>query len=126
MANIHEIISEAFPERVYAKVFMQDTVDYRDINITNLDNFFDLRQIPDQVVDGGVMVLIGKSREGAGITLKPSFGGDKNYEKIIDGQIFTMSNGITDMMVSVGSNMETTEQLIGGSYYRNHRTSECP
>jgi hypothetical protein len=124
MANIHEIISEIFPERVYAKVFMQDTVDYHDINITNLDNFFDLRQIPDQVVDGGVMVLIGKSREGAGITLKPSFGGDKNYEKIIDGQIFTMSNGITDMMVSVGSNMETTEQLIGrasGWYDPNHR-----
>ena len=124
MANIHEIISETFPERVYAKVFMQDTIDYRDINVTNLDTFFNLRQIPDQVVDGGVMVLIGKSREGAGITLKPSFGGDKSYEKTIDGQMFTMSNGITDMMISVGSNMETTEQLVGrasGWYDPNHR-----
>jgi hypothetical protein len=129
MGAIHQILTENFgQDQIYARLFIQDNKDYNDINIRDLDHFFDLRHVPEQVISNGVMVLIGKSREGAGITIKPSFKMDKEspedcyYNQTVVGSSWTI-NGITDMMVKLTGNMEGTEQLIGratGWYDPNH------
>lgn len=115
MANIHGLITDhpEFQDLVYAKLFIQDGA-YDEINAPSLDGFFDLREVSDQVLSDGVIILIGKSREAAGITIKPSFNLLRKgwHSRLISDERYTVT-GITDMMVSLPKNMETAEQLFG-------------
>jgi hypothetical protein len=115
MASVHGIITENYDrDQVYVKLFIQDTPDYSDINISKLDDFFDLRDIPDTVIQNGLVVLIGKSREGAGVTIKPSFKLQKEeHHKTEIKDIQYIIDGITDMRIKLPDNMETADQLLG-------------
>lgn len=128
MAATYDMISKNFSkERVYVKLFIQSGTEYDDINVDSLDQFFDIREVPDTVLKDGLMILIGKSREAAGITIKPSFPLiDKGYHLRIDSEsdsVYEIS-GITDMLIKLPGNMETAEQLFGrasGWYDANHQ-----
>lgn len=114
MSAIHDTIIENYHEQVYVKLFIQDKAEYGDINSKSLDDFFDLRDVPEQVIQNGVMVLIGKAREAAGITIKPSFKlvETGHHQSEIDGETYII-NGMTDICIKLPDNMETAEQLIG-------------
>lgn len=125
MAAIHNKLTETFSQnQIYVKLFCQDNPQYRTISVETLDQFFDLRDVPQSVITNGVMILIGKSREGAGITMKPSFSLEKTgyHIRSIDNQIWSVT-GITDMVFRTLCNMESTEQLLRctGWFDKNHR-----
>lgn len=126
MAAMYDLIMENYStSEVYARLFVQKTAETVDINVETLDQFFDMRQVPDSVLTNGVVVLIGKSREAAGITIKPSFTiKHLGWHKRSIGDVEYVIDGITDMMVKLPSNMETAEQLFGrasGWYDKYHR-----
>jgi len=115
MAWTRGIIMENFTDQqVRARLFIQGGSDYHDVNCKDLDEFFDMSGVPESVITDGVIVLIGKSREAAGITIKPSFKltATGRHQRTIDGVTYTVS-GITDMMLKLPDNMETAEQLFG-------------
>jgi len=115
MAETHAIITENFTdEQVHVRLFIQGGSDYQDVNCKDLDDFFNMSDVPESVITDGVIILIGKSREAAGITIKPSFKltATGRHQRSVDGTIYTVS-GITDMMLKLPENMESAEQLFG-------------
>jgi hypothetical protein len=115
MVQTREIITENFTDQqVHVRLFIQGGVDYQDINCKDLDDFFNMSDVPESVITNGVIILIGKSREAAGITIKPSFKltATGRHQRSVNGIIYTIS-GITDMMLKLPENMESAEQLFG-------------
>lgn len=126
MVSMSETIMENYDTtEVYVRLFIQKNADHSGINSETLDEFFDMRQVPESVLTNGVVILIGKSREAAGITIKPSFTIKRlGWHKKLINETEYVVDGITDMMVKLPGNMETAEQLFGrasGWYDRNHR-----
>jgi hypothetical protein len=57
MLNLADMIEECYPEQTYVRTFMQANNGGHG-NITDLDRFFDLRLVPDEVITNGVMILM--------------------------------------------------------------------
>jgi len=131
MLATHELLTSTFSEdQVHVRVFMQTSrsSSLRSlINVEELDQFFDLGTVPASVIQSGVMILIGKSREAAGITIKPSFkleAQERHIYRSTQGSEYII-NGITDLCIRLPNNMETADQLLGrasGWYDSHHQT----
>jgi hypothetical protein len=120
MREIMEGLREEFGELVHVRLFVQ--TEEKESNVQNLDSFFELGGIPEKVIREGVVVLIGRGREAAGITMRPSLGVQGRHAKEVGGRGYEI-HGITDFVCRLPGNMETAEQLVGratGWYDKEH------
>jgi len=115
--QLYHAINEKFDDLVYCKTFHQGKSS--EINCELLDSFFNSNNLTAKICESGALILIGKNRMSAGITVKPSL--KSSCTATFDNIEYSVY-GITDQIMDGPSHAQASMQLmrIFGWYPENH------
>lgn len=122
---LYEMISHEFGHQVYCRLCIaKQTARTNNIALDcvaeTLSDFFNSNNLTQQICQGGALILIGNSRQGASITIKPAL--QSKCEMNVAGSTYYIE-GITDFIANVSDTLETQMQRNRhfGWYLRGHK-----
>ena len=123
MLEITRSLELMFGDKILVRILAQDELKNKR-NHTTLKSLYQSvkRNITDKVCNEGAIIIIGKGRVGAGITLAP-YVVNVNIEHTDSDRQSFKCHGLTDQIVGKQNNMTSDEQLLRvlGVYHEQHR-----